>query len=78
MFTGLVMTLLFLSSLAAKTLQDVEQAEGAHRIHSYWKKFINLLLQHFLSTDGTIQHRYGMHYNKLLLLCMVNFQVAQL
>ena len=51
MRTGLVLTLLFLSTWAAKT-QDVDQAEGAHRLHSYRKKFLNFLLQHFLSTDG--------------------------
>ena len=63
MCTGLVMTLLFLSTLAAKA-QDVDQA-GVYHLHSYQKKFLNFLLQHFLSTDGTIQCCYGMHNNNM-------------
>ena len=46
MFTGLIMTFLFLSTLAAKT-QDVDQEEGVHRLHSYKKKFLNFLQQQF-------------------------------
>lgn len=51
MFTGLIMTLLFLSTLAAMAY-DVDQEEGAHRLHSYKENFRPV--QQFLDTDGTI------------------------
>ena len=49
-FTGLAMTLLFLSTLAVK-IQDTEsdRAQEVHRLNS---KFINFLLQRSLN-DGT-------------------------
>ena len=54
MFTGLIMTLLFLSTLAAMA-HDVDQEEGAHRLHSYKEKFLNFRpVQQFVNTDGTI------------------------
>ena len=47
-FTGLAMTLLFLSTLAVK-IQDTDRAQEAPHLNS---KFINFLLQRSLN-DGT-------------------------
>ena len=71
-FTGLAMTLLFLSTLAVKIQDTDRRAQEAHRLNS---KLINFLLQRSLN-DGTnciIIIQYIAKHNevtKLHLVCM--------